>query len=349
MANLETQIVDEIIVNTRRKMMTLGGAALAGMALTSAKPAAAQSTTIGDTDILNFALNLEYLEANFYYLAAFGTTIDVANTFSTAAGAPVLPGTGTMTRGTVVSKTPITCKVAFASSTNAGYAIETAVEEGKHVKFLAGALGSVAVAQPQIDLMGSFNTLYAAASGTAGATFDPFTTDFPFLAGAYIFEDVGVSAYHGAASLFSQGTTGKTYLQAAAGILAVEAYHAGLVRTAIQLQDTNGNYIALTQAVSALRAKLSMAAGPSATAAAAAYDPYPDDYGLPLQSVSLNGTSGLGATRLTDADSNYEVAFARNTQQVLNIVTGGGAGTAAAPVSPAKGVFFPNGLNGLIK
>ena len=138
--------------------------------------------------------------------------------------------TGTGTQGVVVSKTPASCKVAFANIANASYCIETAVEEGKHVQFLYGALGALAVAQPQIDLMGSFNTLYAAASGTSGATFDPFTTDFPFLAGAYIFEDVGVTAYHGAASLFTTTTTGKTYLQAAAGILAVEAYHAGLVR-----------------------------------------------------------------------------------------------------------------------
>ena len=37
------------------------------------------------------------------------------------------------------------------------------------------------------------------------------------------------------------------------------------------------------------------------------------------------------------------IAFARNTTQVLNIVTGGGAVNAGT----AKGGFFPNGLNGL--
>ena len=75
MATQETQLLDETIVSTRRKMVTtLAGAALAGLAFGAVK--AANAATIGDSDILNFALNLEYLEANFYTLATSGMTID---------------------------------------------------------------------------------------------------------------------------------------------------------------------------------------------------------------------------------------------------------------------------------
>ena len=346
MATLETQKLDEII-SSRRAMLMLGGTALAGMAL-AGKAEAQTVAAVPDTDILNFALNLEYLEANFYYLAAFGTTIDVANAASTAAGAAVQGITGVGTQGTVsVKANP---KVPFgtlpAGNTIVGsYAVETAIEEGKHVGFLRSALGPLAVAQPAINLQSSFVTLANAA--TLGiANFDPFANDVYFLGGAYIFEDVGVTAYHGAASLLNGGKQGGSYLSAAAGILAVEAYHAGLVRTTINnLDPTNsGGYQTITQKISNLRYLLAKAA-----LAASAQPTYAtDDFGLGTQTVNLAGTSA-SATQIVDADATNVIAFARTTTQILNIVTGGGAVNGSTIVSPATGVFFPAGLNGNIK
>jgi len=369
MANQETQILDDIIVQSRRKMLTLGAASLASMAVGAFAPkAASAATTYTDADILNFALNLEYLEANFYYQAAFGTTIDVANAASTAAGAPLITLNQTVgTKGTVTGGS----KVPFKLVTVGAYATETAVEEGKHVKFLQGALGAAAVAQPAINIgVGAGNawgTLATAALGPTFSAFTPYDTDADFLVGAYVFEDVGVTAYHGAASLLTVSGN----LSAAAGILAVEAYHAGLVRTTINAVDpTNAaGYLGITAKISALRATLAKQALLNVPAVpGTSYDTSatPDDYGLSnasgvLPTVSLAGGAAVSATNIVDVDltgSDFTasdpvvaIAFARSVAQILNIVTGGGAvnATATASVSPATGVFFPAGLNGLFK
>src|SRR6202046_1343624 len=150
MATLETQQLDDIIVKSRRKMLSLSTSALAGLVLAGGTKKAESQATLMDSDYLNFALNLEYLEANFYNLAVYGVTIDK---LSTPIGI-----TGTGTQGTVTTKANF-AKVPFANATIAAYAKETAIEEGKHVSFLRGALGSAAVAQPAINLVDSFNTL----------------------------------------------------------------------------------------------------------------------------------------------------------------------------------------------
>jgi hypothetical protein len=367
MATQETQLLDDVIVQSRRKMLSIGGAALAGMVLgAGATKADAQSVTYTDNDILNFALNLEYLEANFYYLAAFGCTINTPNTAAIAAGAPsagipiTISGGGVGTAGTVNATGA--AQVPFGSTATGiavgSYATETAIEEGKHVLALQKALGSLAVNQPAINLSASVWATLAGVAQVAGASgFSPYASNPFFLIGAYVFEDVGVTAYHGAASLLT-GTT--TTLPVAAGILAVEAYHAGLVRTTINNVDpvNASGYLTITNQVSALRATL---AGYGVTAST--FDPSPDDYGLmavgvggtslTLPTVSLAGATAVSATRIVDvdltaSDATNSIAIARTTNQVLNIVTGGGkVSSTGAVTTKATGLFFPSGLNGL--
>jgi hypothetical protein len=319
MPNLETQAVDTIIAS-RRAMLLSGGAALAAL--------------------LNFALNLEYLEANFYYLACFGANIYTTNSAATSAGATLQLITGTGTQGTVTTK-PTSTIVPWTNPRVKALATETAVSEGRHVNFLRSQLGPAAVAMPAINLYTAFNTLAAAAG--IGATFDPFASDANFLLGAYIFEDVGVTAYNGALPLFTTTDSGKGYMEFATRILATEAYHAGYIRTTLNNLDPTGSlgYLTTCAKISTLRATLAHAV---ASTTANSFDTNPDDTPPTpgTTTVSLEGATSP-ATTIADTDPVNAMVFARTTTQVLNIVTGGGAAVAG---TKASGVFFPSGLNG---
>ena len=282
--------------SSRRSAVLLGGAALATMMLGRGRANAQAAVT--DNDILNFALNLEFLEAQFYTIATTGMTLDQAG-LSTKSGSGSAGGAVTVKAN---------AKVPFVTPFLQQFANEVAADEQNHVKFLQTTLGTAAVAQPAIDLMNSFNALAQAAG--LGSTFDPFASETNFLLGAFIFEDVGVTAYQGAAGLISS----KTYLDKAVGIHNVEAYHAASIRTRIFQAGATAQ--AASQAIAATRAKLDGTNN--------------DDVGVGITN---------GAATIVDNDSNA-MTYARSTTQVLSIVYGGGSG---------MGAFYPAGMNGTIK
>ena len=295
--------------------MALGAAALTGTGLASLGLASsANAATVSDVDILNLALNLEYLEAQFYSYAAFGSGLDGA----------LLSGTGTA--GTASGAR----KVNFTDTVVQAYAREIAQDEIAHVKFLRNALGSSAVAQPAIDLStdpnGAFSTA-ARAAGLIGAgeSFDPYANDENFLLAAFIFEDVGVTAYKGAAPLISN----KTYLEAAAGILAVEAYHASIVRTTLYSKGiATPSLVSAAGAISDARDALDGAPKDDPVRGIGA----DDDQGIAAVSTS-NGT----ASNIVPLNANG-LAYSRTSQQVHNIAY-------LTPNAASKGGFFPNGTN----
>lgn len=249
-----------------------------------------------DATILNFALNLEYLEAEFYLRATTGQ------------GLPDEMTTGTGTRGEVTGGGMVN----FSNSVVRKFAREIASDEQQHVAFLRSALGEHAVSRPAISLDTSF-TAAATAAGLikSGEMFDPYANDLNFLFAAFLFEDVGVSAFKGAAPLLSN----KTYLDAAAGLLATEAYHAGIVRHALYNEGM------IDDAVFAGVQKLSDARN-------SLDGPVDDDQGI--------GTSAEANLIPNDANG---ITYGRSAQSVLNIVY--------LNASPANsGGFYPSGLNG---
>jgi len=329
----DQQTVLEIIEKTRqrreerRSFMRVAGGAVAvagGLTLLSAcdddddddvtptpTPTPISSSDAQDIAVLNFALQLEYLEAQFYAYAAFGTGLN----------ASLLTGVGTQGAvSTTGSNAPR--KVTFTDPVIEQYAREIAIDEIAHVTFLRQALGSAAAAQPAINISGgtggSFSAAATAAGIPGGSGFDPYASENNFLLGAYLFEDVGVTAYKGASPLI----TNKTYLEAAAGILAAEAYHAGLVRTVLYTRGATVADLRLNaNRISDARDSLDGATDLD-------------------QGVTLTSTAGVVSANLVPTDGNG-IAFSRTPQQVLSIVYLGATPTAAS--------FFPAGVNGTLR
>lgn len=175
------------------------------LGLTSPAVLAADAPAITDSDILNFALNLEYLEAEFYTVATTGRTIEQTGIAVGGKGS-----SGPTTGGNQVSF-EADGQIMESTGMLRAVAEELAFDEQQHVALLRSALGSAAVAKPAINLD---------ALGVGFANFKQFLT----LARA--FEDVGISAYGGAAPLISS----KTILATAARIALTEALHAGNIR-----------------------------------------------------------------------------------------------------------------------
>ncbi|GAB3482721.1 ferritin-like domain-containing protein [Polaromonas eurypsychrophila] len=281
-----------------------GGAILTACGGGSSSSVAQAPPGPSDADIFNFALNLEYLEAQFYAFAANGT------------GLPASQLTGTGTQGAVTGGRAVT----FVDPVVRQYAKEIAGDEIAHVAFLRTTLGASAVAQPAIDIGGTDpNGAFSTAARTAGlvgpgVAFDPYASDENFLLAAYIFEDVGVTAYKGASPLIQN----KTFLEAAAGILAAEAYHAGLIRTVLYAKGV---------ATPALRS--------SADAISNARDSLDNSQDVD-QGISPIGDS----SNIVPLDSNG-LAYSRTPGDVLNIVY-----LNSGAVS--RGGFFPAGVNGAL-
>lgn len=193
------ELVDSAVTRrTFARSALSAGFAIGAAGLVTGTASTVQAQSITDTDILNFALNLEYLEAEFYTVLTSGVTID-----RSPHNIPI-SGTGTPGATTGAGRLDFRGNRLLEQT-----AQELAYDERQHVLLLRAVLGSAAVAKPAID--------FAPANVTSTQR---------FLQAARIFEDVGVSAYAGAAPLLQN----KEVLAAAARILAAEALHAGNIR-----------------------------------------------------------------------------------------------------------------------
>jgi len=286
-----------------RNAIGAGAVVAGGAAMLGAASSAVAQTAPTDQDILNLALNLEYLEAQFYSYAANGVGLPEAQ----------LGGTQTRGQATGGRRANLTDRAVVQ------YAREIAADEAAHVSSIRAALGSAAVAQPAIDISVAVFTAAATAAGidlrATGGVFDPYANDDSFLLGAFLFEDVGVNAYKGASPLL----TSVDVVDAAAGILAAEAFHAGIIRSALYRRGVDTPVLRTNaDRISDARDGLDGASDLD-------------------QGISTTSSGATAAANIVPTDANG-IVFSRSSEQVHNIVY-------LTRTQATAGGFFPAGTN----
>ena len=176
-------------------LTAVGAAAAAAGFLASAPAARAQAASAAPSivDVLNFALNLEYLEANLYIAVTGSAPLSVGDGVGTILNAPG--------------------KLNFLDAQTMDTALNLAADELHHIELLRALifqLGGTPVNQPTID--------YSAGKGMT------ITTQAQFLAVARQFTAVGNGAYAGGAQYL---ISNPFVLTGAGQILGAEGQHLG--------------------------------------------------------------------------------------------------------------------------
>ena len=299
----DTSSVD-LKAGRRSFMKTMGFGALGTAVLAAADGnfSEANAQSFAPSDIVQFALNFEYLGATFYLTAVTGQGLSTAD---------IGPNPGQVTGGSQNS---------FQSPVVQALAVELAIDERSHVEVLRAALtanGVTPISRPALNIGTAFSSLAQAANIVGpGGTFSPYVSDMNFLLGAFVFEDVCVTALKGSAAMLM----GSPYLSTASGFLGVEAYQAGAIRTLLfAMAQTNQQVANDTSAIAQTRSALANQGNPNV-----------DDIGI----------GSLASPHLVTSDSNA-IIFGRTPRQILNIAYGA--------VGASAGGFFPNGVNGNIR
>jgi hypothetical protein len=248
---------------------------------------------------LNLALNLSYLGAQFYSIAARGTGLATSS----------IGGIG---RAGAASGAR---QISFADPLLAGHAAELADDKQAHVTALRAQIGTLAAAQPMLDLSTSATGAFSIAAQragivAAGSSFDAYAGDDDFLLAAFLIENMVAASYR---TLLAAGVDDGGVVSAN---LADAIYHGGLIRSL--LDDRAVADPAIGTALS------------GASAMFAALD------GTNVGDQTLAGASGSSAN-LLDADDR-PIPFTRAQAQVLKTLYLSGG---------EVGGFLPQGANGI--
>ncbi|XP_059462533.1 desiccation-related protein PCC13-62-like [Corylus avellana] len=262
-----------------------------------------------DVNLLEFPLNLEFLEAEFFLYGSFGYGLDKFAPNLSRGGPP-----------------PIGARRAKLDTFTRDVIKQFALQEVGHLRAIQRAVKGFP--RPLLDLSAaSFAKVVDSAFGRPlKPPFDPYATSLNFLLASYLIPYVGLTGYVGANPKL-QGDSSKRLV---AGLLGVEAGQDAVIRAllyeraAVKVQPYGITVAEFTNRLSELRNKLGRAGF--------------KDEGLVVPPVK--GAEGriVGNVLAGDRDS---ISYGRTPEEILRIVYGGGD-------EHVPGGFYPKGANGRI-
>ncbi|KAK4388289.1 Desiccation-related protein PCC13-62 [Sesamum angolense] len=262
-----------------------------------------------DVDLLEFPLNLEFLEAEFFSFAAYGRGLDSIAPNLTLGGPP-----------------PVGGRRANLSPLIRDIIAQFALQEFGHLRAIQNTVRGFP--RPLLNISAqSFATVINQAFGQPlQPPFDPYANDINYLIASYLIPYVGLTGYVGANPNL-QSTTAKSLV---AGLLGVESGQDAVIRTllyeraSLKVRPYPFTVAEFSTKISNLRNKL----GKEGV----------KDEGLIVEPAA--GAEGRISGNVLSADKD-SLAYARTPEEVLRIVYGSGQANVT-------GGFYPRGGNGRI-
>ncbi|XP_028801580.1 desiccation-related protein PCC13-62-like [Neltuma alba] len=272
----------------------------------------ASNTTpaFNDDDYLEFPLNLEYLEAEFFLYGSLGYGLDIVDP-KLAQGGP----------------SPLGAKMAKLDQFTRDITLQFGFEEVGHLRAIRNRVKGFP--RPLLNLSSeAFATIMNNAFGkTLVPPFDPYANSINYLLASYVIPYVGLTGYVGANPKLQKATS----KELVAGLLAVESGQDAVIRAllyerrALPVYPYGVNVAEFTNRISKLRNKLGQKG-------------LNKDEGLVVPKA--DGAEGKVTGNILAADKD-SVAYSRTPQEILRIVYGSGD-------EHTPGGFHPKGGDGRI-
>ncbi|GLT42488.1 hypothetical protein SLA2020_164840 [Shorea laevis] len=278
-------------------------------ARTTGLPSDCGPISASDKDRIEFAQNLEFLEAEFFLRGSMGKGLDSFD--------PQLAKNG---------PEPIGARKANLDPLTFRIIQEFGYQEIGHLRAIVDEVDGIQ--RPLLDLSPEvFATIFNKAVGyTLNPPFDPYANSLNFLLGCYVIPYEGLVGYEGTIPSLQYYSSRRLV----SGLLGVESGQDAVIRTLLyeraeeKVPPYNITVAELTNKISVLRNQLAMCG---------------------VKDEGLIVPLFLGAENLTDSNilsaNAYSISYARNPQEILRTVYGSGS-------EYIPGGFYPHGANGEI-